>query len=577
VHQFMNKPLLISLITSLLITGCGQLERTPSSANADRLGLEPTPSRSYSKGELNGDTLYQLLSAELAGKRGRFDLALDNYLNQARLTRDPAVAERATRIAQFLRRADAVLEASRLWSEVDPENIEPLFIRANILLHEGQFASALPLLEQVLEQGGDEALALIAARSDAMPTDIAEQYYDLLTRLNRQQPEQLDYLLTRVLLLRRLDRTALAAELLDAGLRIEPEQAELVLQRAEIYRQQGQPAEGLKLVQRALRHEPEHTRLAASRAQLLLLTGQTDAAWEAIQRLLRQQRDNPQLRYYFALLLLENDQLEQSRQLLQQLLAQQPDDTAPHFYLGVIAQQRGQRELALQHYLQVDQGPNLVQSYARALSLFEGADDRPRVDALIESGMKNHPELRERLLTLQVEWLDRIGQRSEAVAILNRALERTPDSVDLLYTRSMLTDPSQSQRIISDLRRALVLEPDNPTLLNALGYTLTLYTNDLEEAHALISRALAQQPEDPAILDSMGWVLHRLGRDAQALRFLQQAHARYPDPEVTAHLVQVLWALDQRQQAIELLRQALTEQPDNTLLREAADAIGITP
>lgn len=574
-HQFMNKPLLISLITSLLITGCSQMDRTPSSANADTLELAPTTT--YIKGELNADSLYQLLSAELAGKQGRFDLALEHYLNQTRLTRDPAVAERATRIAQFLRRTDAVMETSRLWSEIEPGNIEPLHIRANILLHERQFELALPLLEQVLEQGGDEALSLIAAQSEEMPAEVAEHYYDLLTRLNRQQPEQLDYLLTRVLLLRQLDRTTAAAELLDAGLRVEPDQAELVLQRAEIYRQQGQPAQGLKLVQRALRQEPEHTRLAASRAQLLLLSGQTEMAWEAIQQLLQQQEDNQQLRYYFALLLLENNRPEQSRRLLQQLLDQQPDNSAPHFYLGVIAQQQEQRELALEHFLQVDQGPNLIQAYARALSLFESADDQARVTALIATGRESHPDQREDLIILQVEWLDRVGLRPEALAILNQSLEQSPDSVNLLYTRSMLTDPEQSQQMISDLRRALVLSPDNPMLQNALGYTLTLYTDELEEAHALISRALAQQPEDAAILDSMGWVLHRLGRNEEALHFLQQAHSRYPEPEVTAHLVQVLWELDQQQRATELLLQALEQQPNDSHLLEAADMIGVTP
>jgi Flp pilus assembly protein TadD len=141
----------------------------------------------------------------------------------------------------------------------------------------------------------------------------------------------------------------------------------------------------------------------------------------------------------------------------------------------------------------------------------------------------------------------------------------------------MLTDPEQSQQMISDLRRALVLSPDNPMLQNALGYTLTLYTDELEEAHALISRALAQQPEDAAILDSMGWVLHRLGRNEEALHFLQQAHSRYPEPEVTAHLVQVLWALDQQQRATELLLQALEQQPNDSHLLEAADMIGVTP
>jgi len=575
VHQFMNKPLLVCLITSLLITGCSQLERTPDTA----VTPEPVeiPEASYVKGELNGETLYQLVSAELAGKQGRFDLALDHYLNQTRLTRDPAVAERATRIAQFLRRVDAVMETSQLWSEIAPDNIEPLYIRANILLHERRFETALPLLEQVLTQGEDEALTLIAGQADAMPSEVAEHYYDLLTRLSRQQPDQLDYLLTRVLLLRQLERTNEAADQLDEGLKIDPQQPDLVLQRAEIYRLQNQPARGLELVQRALRKHPDHTRLAASRAQLLLLSGQPRTAWKAIQQLLKEQQDNQQLRYYFALLLLENEQPKQSRQLLQQLLEQQPDNSAPHFYLGMIAQEEGQQELALEHYLQVDQGPNLIQAYVRMLSLFDSASEQTRVATLIQSGMERHPDHREDLIILHAEWLDRMDLRPQALTILDQAVDATPDSPNLLYTRAMLTDAEHSQRMISDLRRALALSPDNPMLLNALGYTLTIYSDRLDEAHALISRALAQQPEDAATLDSMGWVLHKLGRHKEARHFLQQAHAQYPDPEVTGHLVQVLWALGEKQQALDLLQRALEQKPDDPHLLEASDAIGVTP
>ena len=574
-HQFMNKPLLVCLITSLLITGCSQLERTPDTA----VTPEPVeiPEASYVKGELNGETLYQLVSAELAGKQGRFDLALDHYLNQTRLTRDPAVAERATRIAQFLRRVDAVMETSQLWSEIAPDNIEPLYIRANILLHERRFETALPLLEQVLTQGEDEALTLIAGQADAMPSEVAEHYYDLLTRLSRQQPDQLDYLLTRVLLLRQLERTNEAADQLDEGLKIDPQQPDLVLQRAEIYRLQNQPARGLELVQRALRKHPDHTRLAASRAQLLLLSGQPRTAWKAIQQLLKEQQDNQQLRYYFALLLLENEQPKQSRQLLQQLLEQQPDNSAPHFYLGMIAQEEGQQELALEHYLQVDQGPNLIQAYARMLSLFDSAGEQTRVATLIQSGMERHPDHREDLIILHAEWLDRMDLRPQALTILDQAVDATPDSPNLLYTRAMLTDAEHSQRMISDLRRALALSPDNPMLLNALGYTLTIHSDQLDEAHALISRALAQQPEDAATLDSMGWVLHKLGRHKEARHFLQQAHAQYPDPEVTGHLVQVLWALGEKQQALDLLQRALEQKPDDPHLLEASDAIGVTP
>lgn len=571
-YRFSQQPLLISLLAGLVLSGCSSQTTAPATAlNSDAF----TPS-AYTPGEFNANSLYALLTAELAGKQGRFDLALDNYLQEAEATGDAAVAERATRIAQFLRRPDAVLKASELWYQADPGALEPLHIQANILLHEGRFDDALPLLRTLLTQGGDEGLSLIGARIDEMSAEIAGHYSRLLTELHEAEPERLDLLLVRALLLKQQRRPDAAAQLLDAGLRQNPGETELALQRAELFRQQGAPAQGLALVERALKRAPDHNRLQATRAQLLLLSGQPTRAWRAIRDLLATQ-DDAQLGYYFALLLLENDRWQESRTLLAQLLEQDPNTTAPHFYLGVIAQTQEQPEQALRHFLQVEDGPNLVQAHARALSLFNQPQQAAEVEALMDQAIRQHPEQRESLLILYVEWLQRQEMRETALETLNEALTTSPDSVNLLYTRAMLSSDEDAERMIEDLRRALALSPDNPMVQNALGYTLTIYTDRLDEAHALISRALEQQPDDAATLDSMGWVLHKLGRHGEARHFLRQAYDIYPDPEVGGHLVQVLWALGERQAAQALLDAQLQQHPDNEHLLEAANMIGVSP
>lgn len=571
-YRFSQQPLLISLLAGLVLSGCSSQTTVPATAlNSDAF----TPS-AYTPGEFNANSLYALLTAELAGKQGRFDLALDNYLQEAEATGDAAVAERATRIAQFLRRPDAVIKASELWYQADPEALEPLHIQANILLHEGRFDDALPLLRTLLTQGGNEGLSLIGARIDEMSAEIAGHYSRLLTELHEAEPERLDLLLVRALLLKQQRRPDAAAQLLDAGLRQNPGETELALQRAELFRQQGAPAQGLALVERALKRAPDHNRLQATRAQLLLLSGQPTRAWRAIRDLLATQ-DDAQLGYYFALLLLENDRWQESRTLLEQLLEQDPNTTAPHFYLGVIAQTQEQPEQALRHFLQVEDGPNLVQAHARALSLFNQPQQAAEVEALMDQAIRQHPEQREPLLILYVEWLQQQEMRETALETLNEALTTSPDSVNLLYTRAMLSSDEDAERMIEDLRRALSLSPDNPMVQNALGYTLTIYTDRLDEAHMLISRALEQQPDDAATLDSMGWVLHKLGRHSEARHFLQQAYDIYPDPEVGGHLVQVLWALGERQAAQALLDAQLQQHPDNEHLLEAANMIGVSP
>ena len=69
------------------------------------------------------------------------------------------------------------------------------------------------------------------------------------------------------------------------------------------------------------------------------------------------------------------------------------------------------------------------------------------------------------------------------------------------------------------------------------------------EALRLIETALALEPENPAILDSMGWVLFKLGRAEEALPYLRDAAEAEPHPEIVAHLIEVLWTLDKTDEA----------------------------
>lgn len=127
-----------------------------------------------------------------------------------------------------------------------------------------------------------------------------------------------------------------------------------------------------------------------------------------------------------------------------------------------------------------------------------------------------------------------------------------------------------------DLRRVIEIDPQNSMAMNALGYSLTIYTERYDEALQLISQALAITPDDPAALDSMGWVLYKLGRTPEAVPYLEQAYDAFPDPEVSSHLIRVYNADGQLLKARSLLEQELLKHPDNEYLSEAAEAISNT-
>ena len=102
----------------------------------------------------------------------------------------------------------------------------------------------------------------------------------------------------------------------------------------------------------------------------------------------------------------------------------------------------------------------------------------------------------------------------------------------------------------ADFRKALELRPEQPQVLNYLGYSFVEMDTNLDEALDMIERAVAAQPESGYITDSLGWVLYRLGRYDEALVQMERAVELLPvDPVVNDHLGDVYWAVGRQREA----------------------------
>lgn len=168
---------------------------------------------------------------------------------------------------------------------------------------------------------------------------------------------------------------------------------------------------------------------------------------------------------------------------------------------------------------------------------------------------------------------------ADALALLERAERTYPDRQDLRYARAtVLERAGRVDAALAELRASVRTRPADPIGLNALGYTLADHGRSLAEAESLIRSAYAVRPDSAAIRDSLGWVLHRRGRDADALPWLQQAYRLEADPEIAAHLGDVQWALGDAAGARQTWRAALERAPGDPRLQAAlAQHGGPTP
>jgi len=115
----------------------------------------------------------------------------------------------------------------------------------------------------------------------------------------------------------------------------------------------------------------------------------------------------------------------------------------------------------------------------------------------------------------------------------------------------------------ADFRKALELAPDQPLVLNYLGYSLVEKNLKIDEAKNMIERAVEARPDDGYITDSLGWVLYKLGEYEEAVPYMERAAELVPiDPIINDHLGDVYWSVGRKIEAEFQWRRALSFDPE---------------
>jgi tetratricopeptide (TPR) repeat protein len=251
-----------------------------------------------------------------------------------------------------------------------------------------------------------------------------------------------------------------------------------------------------------------------------------------------------------------------------ELLAGGRDVEESFYYLGLIAERHADYERALRLYARIESGENLLPAMLRAATILDTHGEAPAAEQLLARLAEDQPEHAPEILSANARFSADAGDLPEALRLLDLAIDRYPDDVELRFTRASWYDEAgQVDASLRELRRILESRPADPAALNALGYTLADHSLKLGRARALIERAHAAAPNNAAIRDSMGWVLYREGRTAEALPFLAGAYQDEHGAEIAAHLGEVLWRLGRRDEAERTWSQADALDPGNRLLQ----------
>jgi len=518
-------------------------------------------------GSLSEDTIYSLLTAELAGQRNRFDIALTNYMSQAVKTQDPGVAERAFRIAEYLGDDPVARDASLLWAKNAPADLDAQRAAAIQLARAGRYDESMVYMEKVLQGQGDthfDFLALSAADTDQNTRRGLLQSFE---RLLKKYPKNGQLIFGKALLLQQEGDSNGALALLEKNPPQDGEVAPILL-RARLLQSMNRGKEAIPLLEKNIKKYPDDKRLRLTYARTLVEQNRMADAKVQFASLVQQYPDDDELRYSLALVCLEAKAWDEAASYLHELVDRGAHVDSAHLNLGRIAEEQNDLQTALDEYAQVGPGNDFLAAQLRQTDILISngkADDASKV---LAEARENAPDYAIQLYLIEAETLANNDKSDAAWQVLQKALLQYPDDLNLLYTRAMLAEKRNDlAQMEKDLRAIIKREPNNAMALNALGYTLSDRTTRYAEAKALIEQAHQITPDDPAVLDSLGWVNYRLGHLDVAEGLLRQALDRFPDQEVAAHLGEVLWANGKQREARQVWSKFLKDQPDSPLLR----------
>lgn len=569
------KPIITLLITVAFLQGCSTqwLDRQPSSkaavANNQAKPKPEEPERPFPI-----ETFYALLVAELAGSRERYDIALGNYMQQAEKTRDPDIAARATFIARYLNSRKAALTCALLWVDISPNDLEARAIAASELIVSGQLVAATEHSNFLLEHGGTPLYQSIAARAST----ISER--ELLIEKFQQQlqnhPDNAELQVGLGLLYQQQNQYQLALNHTRQALNLNPDFVSAAVLQAKLLNSLGRSTEAIQGLADIVSANPKDISLRLQYARLLASTDLNKAQQE-FQALRQLAPQDPEILFSLALVYYEQEMLSEAAELLELLSHLEQHSSSAHYYLGRIALKQKDWQAALEHMLRVEPGPHFMPALLQTTEILVSADQSASANKRLTAARERFPSQAERLYLLEAEVLNKHHQFDRAQIILDEGLDRYPASIQLLYSRAMVSEQlNHLDRLEADLRTILQYEPENASALNALGYTLADRTDRHTEALQLISQALKIKPDDPAILDSMGWVQYRLGNKQEAVRHLRQAMKAFPDAEIAAHLGEVLWVSGAQQEAQQAWSEGLALDPGNIIITETIKRLNAT-
>ncbi|MDA9642630.1 hypothetical protein N9S84_00890 [Nitrosomonadales bacterium] len=525
----------------------------------------------------NAEFVYKFLLAEIATQRGDINTAGHIYLDLAKLTKSIPLAERATRIAGSARNGRLAMDAANIWQKLDKVSIEPKKILAELFITSGNLAKARPLIKIILEKEGktradgflylNKILSQVENKKNALRfiLDISKPYLDI--------PEARFAIAHAAFA---AGNKKMAIEELDKIDSINSKWETAALFRGYIIGQEW-PEKALAFYQDFLRKNPKSNEVRLEYAKTLTNLKKYDAAKKQFLKLVNSSLASPEISLTVALLAIElGDNILAEKYFMQSLSRNYPDPAQIYIYLSGIYDDRGDFDETATWLNKITSVNNKYYIDSRILmakyiAKYESVDSAIQ---MLNKLKKERLSFNEKLIILRnkASLLLTEDRTQDVYDLMKTEEEEFKDSPEFKFDYAMLFEKMGNTLLMEQhLLAAIKLKPDYATAYNALGYSYADRGIKLPEAKRYIEIALSYEPNNHYIMDSMGWIHFKLGNLDIAKQFIKKAYAINKDPEIAAHLGEILWVQGKKEEAKDVWKDSLNRHPSNTVLIETTN------
>ncbi len=526
------------------------------------------------------ENIFKYLVAEVASQRGEPAVSSQIFLELANAYGDAGLAERATKMAFYAKVPRLGLDSARLWSSLAPDSIEANQTASQLLLLAGDPKSAAPYLKKLLALSDQRANAFLQLESLLTHQADKNAVLNLVQELAQPYPDLPEAFLAISQAALHSGNVPLAISQAERANQLHPEWEVGIIHWADaLFRRS--PEQAIQLYQSFLSKHPDAYDARLNMSKMMVATKRFAEAKQQLIQLLELKDHVAEISVVLGLLSAESADYDAAEKYFKQALTTDlKDKDQVYLYLGQVAEKKLDDAKAIFWYKQVQNDALMAEHHPEMptqnhydeanLNIANLLNRSKGVDAAIAFLDEMHhltpPQLASVIL-LQSNLLTQAGRIQQSYDLLGKAVANLPEAFDLAYEYAMQAERLKKFDVVEkQLRRIIQNRPENPQAYNALGYSFADRNINLKEARYLIERALQLNPNDHYVIDSLGWVLYRLGLYDESLHYLKLAHQAQPDPEIAAHLGEVLWVKGQKDEAMRVWREALAVHPDNSAL-----------